>query len=173
VYPSSQINARETPALVDAAKRSLDQRGDFATGWGTAWRLCLWARMGDGARAYSILRSLLGARRTYLNLFDAHPPFQIDGNFGGAAGILEMLVQSWGGEIHLLPALPAEWPDGGIRGVRARGAICVDLRWRGGALRRVELRGAPRQAVVLRYRGRKHAATLDARGRYAWSGRPT
>jgi alpha-L-fucosidase 2 len=82
-------------------------------------------------------------------------------------------VQSWGGVIHLLPALPAAWPDGEIRGVRARGAITVDLRWRDGALRRAELRGAPRQALVLRHRGVTHAATLDARGRYTWSGRPT
>jgi alpha-L-fucosidase 2 len=84
-----------------------------------------------------------------------------------------MLVQSWGGEIHLLPALPAAWPDGAIRGVRARGAVTLDLRWRGGELRRVVLRGAPGQALRLRYRGVVHAATLDARGRYAWSGRPT
>jgi alpha-L-fucosidase 2 len=173
VYPSSQANTRDTPALVDAARRSLDLRGDFATGWGTAWRLCLWARMGEGARAHAILKSLLGPRRTYPNLFDAHPPFQIDGNFGGAAGILEMLVQSWGGEIHLLPALPAAWPDGEIRGVRARGGVSLDLRWRGGQLRRAELRGPARQALTLRYRGRTRAVSLDARGRYAWSGRPT
>jgi alpha-L-fucosidase 2 len=173
VYPSAQINTRDTPAMVDAAKQSLNQRGDFATGWGTAWRLCLWARLGEAERAHAILKSLLGPRRTYPNLFDAHPPFQIDGNFGGAAGILEMLLQSWGGEIHLLPALPAAWADGEVRGIRARGAISVDLRWRAGQPTRVQLRGAPRQAVTLRHRGQTRTVTLDERGRYTSRGSPT
>jgi alpha-L-fucosidase 2 len=166
VYPSGQINTRDTPALADAAKVSLDLRGDFATGWGTAWRLCLWARLGDGERAHRILQSLMGPRRTYPNLFDAHPPFQIDGNFGGAAGILEMLLQSWGGEIHLLPALPRAWPEGEVRGVRARGGLVVDLAWRDGELRRLELTGAPSRPVRLRYRQRAMTVQLDSRGRY-------
>jgi len=166
VYPSSQINVRETPALIDAAKVTLRTRGDLATGWGTAWRLCLWARMGDGEHAHTILKALLGPKRTYPNMFDAHPPFQIDGNFGGAAGILEMLVQSWGGEIHLLPALPAAWPDGEVRGIRARGAVSVNLRWRAGTIRWLELAGTPHQAVKLRYGSAVEAVTLDARGRY-------
>jgi alpha-L-fucosidase 2 len=173
IFPSSQINPRDTPALVDAARTSLERRGDFATGWGTAWRLCLWARLGDGERAHAILQALLGPRRTYPNLFDAHPPFQIDGNFGGAAGILEMLVQSWGGEIHLLPSLPAAWPDGEVRGVRARGGITVDLRWRAGELQRVQLRGPAHAAVTLRHRGRARAVALDGGGRYTSRGRPT
>jgi len=166
VYPSAQINVRDTPALADAAKVSLETRGDFATGWGTAWRLCLWARLGDGERAHRILKSLLGPRRTYPNLFDAHPPFQIDGNFGGAAGIVEMLVQSWGGEIHVLPALPRAWPDGELRGVRARGAIAVDMAWKGGALRSLKLTGSPSQQVRLRYRQDVQTVTLDSRGNY-------
>ena len=169
VYPASQINRRDTPALIEAAKQSLRKRGDFATGWGTAWRLCLWARMGEGEHAHSILKSLLGPRRTYPNLFDAHPPFQIDGNFGGAAGILEMLLQSWGGEIHLLPALPAAWPDGEVRGIRARGALSVDLRWRKGVLRRLDLKGAPSQSVVLRYGQVTKSIRLDSNGRHRWS----
>ncbi len=143
VYPSGQINVRDTPALIDAAKTSLRRRGDLATGWGTAWRLCLWARMGEGDHAHAILKALIGPQRTYPNLFDAHPPFQIDGNFGGAAGILEMIVQSWGGEIRLLPALPAAWPEGEARGIRARGAIEVSLAWRAHKLRRLELAGPP------------------------------
>lgn len=164
VYPGSQINVRDTPALIEAAKTSLLKRGDLATGWGTAWRLCLWARMAEGDHAHAVLKMLMGPQRTYPNLFDAHPPFQIDGNFGGAAGILEMLVQSWGGEIRLLPALPSTWPDGAVRGVRARGAISVSLTWRAHQLRQLEIIGPPRATVKLRYRDRLETVVLDARG---------
>ncbi len=135
LHPSSQINRRDTPALAAAARRSLELRGDDATGWGIAWRLNLWARLGDGARCLRILRLLLAPQRSYPNLFDAHPPFQIDGNFGGAAGIVEMLVQSWGGAVWLLPALPAEWTHGRLQGVRVRNAGVLDLEWDGGQLR--------------------------------------
>jgi alpha-L-fucosidase 2 len=166
VYPSSQINVRDTPALIEAAKTSLRRRGDRATGWGTAWRLCLWARMGDGEHAHAILKTLLGPQRTYPNMFDAHPPFQIDGNFGGAAGILEMIVQSWGGEIRLLPALPEAWPGGEARGIHARGAIRVSLAWRAHKLGRVELAGPPHQSVRLRYGESLRTVVLDAQGRY-------
>ncbi|HVY83098.1 MAG TPA: glycoside hydrolase family 95 protein [Steroidobacteraceae bacterium] len=165
-YPSSQINVRDTPALIEAAKTSLRRRGDLATGWGTAWRLCLWARMGEGDHAHAILKTLLGPQRTYPNLFDAHPPFQIDGNFGGAAGILEMLVQSWGGEIRVLPALPSAWPRGEARGIRVRGAMSVSLGWRRHTLKWLELTGPPRQRVTLRYGGTSRVVVLDARGRY-------
>jgi alpha-L-fucosidase 2 len=166
VYPSSQLNVRDNAAFIEAAKVSLNRRGDHATGWGTAWRLCLWARMGDGERAYSILKALLGPRRTYPNMFDAHPPFQIDGNFGGGAGILELLVQSWGGEIILLPALPAAWPRGEVRGIRARGAVRVDMGWAGAKVRWVELAGPPNSPIRLRRGGVVEAVRLDARGRY-------
>jgi alpha-L-fucosidase 2 len=166
VYPSSQINVRDTPALIDAAKTSLRRRGDLATGWGTAWRLCLWARMGEGDHAHGILKALLGPRRTYPNMFDAHPPFQIDGNFGGAAGILEMIVQSWGGEIRVLPALPSAWPRGEARGIRARGSIIVSLGWRAHKIRWLELAGAANESVKLRYGGVVKSVVLDARGRY-------
>jgi alpha-L-fucosidase 2 len=166
VYPSSQINVRDTPTLIEAAKTSLRRRGDRATGWGTAWRLCLWARMGDGEHAHAILKTLLGPQRTYPNMFDAHPPFQIDGNFGGAAGILEMIVQSWGNEIHLLPALPKAWPDGEARGICARGAITVSLTWRAHKLGVVELAGPPHQLAMLRYGDSVQPAVLDSRGRY-------
>jgi alpha-L-fucosidase 2 len=168
VYPSSQINVRENAAFIEAAKVSLNRRGDLATGWGTAWRLCLWARIGDGERAYTILKALLGPRRTYPNMFDAHPPFQIDGNFGGGAGILEMLVQSWGGEIILLPALPAAWPRGVVRGIRARGAVRVDMGWYRSKVQWLELAGPPNSSIKLRRGDVAETVRLDARGRYRY-----
>ncbi len=166
VYPSSQINVRDNPKFIDAAKSSLRQRGDLATGWGTAWRLCLWARMGEGDHAHAILKALLGPQRTYPNMFDAHPPFQIDGNFGGAAGIMEMLVQSWGREIRLLPALPTSWAAGEVRGLRARGAISVDMAWRESKVRWLELRGPPKESIKLRHGDIRETVRLDARGRF-------
>jgi len=165
VYPSEQINVRDTPELIAAAKVTLNTRGDKSTGWATAWRLALWTRMGEGERAHAILLGLLGPERTYPNMFDAHPPFQIDGNFGGTAAILEMLVQSWGGEIRLLAALPSAWPEGALHGVRARDGIELDLDWSQGRLQRLQVRGRPRQQVRLRYRDRLTDMTLDARGR--------
>ncbi|EGF91457.1 alpha-fucosidase [Asticcacaulis biprosthecium C19] len=164
LYPSEQINVRDTPDLVAAAKVTLNTRGDLATGWGTAWRLALWARMGEAEHAHSILMGLMGPQRTYPNLFDAHPPFQIDGNFGGATGILEMLLQSWGGEILVLPALPAAWPSGRVTGLMARGGITADLAWNGGRLTKLVLTGPADTPVKLRYQGKLHDLALDARG---------
>ena len=141
-FPSSQITARHTPELANAAKKSLDMRGDLSTGWAIAWRINLWARLGEGDRAHSILKLLLGPDRTYPNMFDAHPPFQIDGNFGGTSGMTEMVLQSYNDEILILPALPKAWPKGSVKGLKARGGVGVDLAWRDGVPERMTLRAA-------------------------------
>jgi alpha-L-fucosidase 2 len=175
LYPGDEISIEKTPDLAKAARVSLERRGDAGTGWSLAWKINFWARLGDGDRAYKLLRDLLnptgdlgfnyqgGGSGTYANLFCAHPPFQIDGNLGGCAGIAEMLLQSQGGLIHLLPALPSAWPTGKVTGLRARGGFTVNMEWARGGLVEATIAADRDQPCTIAQHGKPLAIT-DAAG---------
>jgi alpha-L-fucosidase 2 len=171
VHPGHQIAPTTTPKLAQAARVSMNARGDAGTGWSKAWKISIWARLHDGNHAHKLLSEFI-KNNVYPNLFGYHPPFQIDGNFGYAAGVCEMLAQSHLGCLHLLPALPDAWPDGAVRGLKARGAFVLDLEWRGGRLTGATIRserGTPcrlyvpdRPFRITTADGRPVSATFDA-----------
>ncbi|MEU4745068.1 glycoside hydrolase N-terminal domain-containing protein [Actinosynnema sp. NPDC023658] len=161
LHPSNQITKRGTPQLFEAARRTLQLRGDAGTGWSLAWKINYWARMEEGGRAHDLIRYLVTPDRLAPNMFDLHPPFQIDGNFGATSGVAEMLLHSHNGELHLLPALPPAWSTGKVDGLRGRGGYTVGAAWSGGAA--TELSVTPDRDGVVKVRSRAFAGTYELR----------
>lgn len=178
VFPGTDITWKDA-ALMKAARQSLIYRGDGGTGWSLAWKVNEWARFKEGDHALLMVKQLLkpaiderGNERggVYNNLFDAHPPFQIDGNFGGSAGMAEMLVQSHTGVIELLPALPSELPEGEVKGICARGGFVLDLKWQRGKLQQVKIVSTTGNPCRLKYGDKEIQLATKKNGSYVFNG---
>lgn len=180
LHPGNQISTTQTPELAEAARVTLNARGDSGTGWSRAWKLNFWARLNDGNRAHKMLKNLMKpvfettvemstAGGTYPNLLCAHPPFQLDGNMGGAAGMVEMLLQSQSGIIELLPALPDAWPTGEVKGIKARGAVEIDIFWKDGLVEEAKIIGKPNQSGELKVNNERLTFHLNTDGIYKYS----
>ncbi|RXK57988.1 glycoside hydrolase family 95 protein [Lacibacter luteus] len=174
LYPGNEINWDETPEITKAAKQSLIFRGDEATGWSLGWKINFWARFKDGDHAFHMIKMLMSPAKngagSYPNLFDAHPPFQIDGNFGGAAGIGEMLIQSHTKYIDILPALPSALASGEVKGICARGGFVVDMQWSEGKLMKLKVRSIAGTELRLRYNGKIVTIKTIKNGEYQFDG---
>lgn len=182
LFPGTHISLEKTPFLANAARKTLEIKGDETTGWSKGWRINLWARLKDGNHAYKMYRELLKYAEpdngkvnyskgggTYPNLLDAHPPFQIDGNFGGSAAVAEMLLQSSIDSLELLPALPDAWKSGSIKGLKARGGFIVSITWEEGQLQSFQVKGIAKKSFVWKYHEKVQKAKLNENGFYAWT----
>lgn len=168
-FPGDEITPEHLPEIAKAVRTTLERRGDEATGWSLAWKMCLWARLGDGARVHKLLSTLLSSRYTTPNLFDLCPPFQIDGNFGAGRGIIETLLQDHRGRLDLLPALPPAWSTGSVTGLRARGGFEIAMTWREGRLQQAMVRRVAGDGpVTLAWNGQQKTAALKAGEQFIW-----
>jgi alpha-L-fucosidase 2 len=178
MYPGALITTESTPELANACRRTLERRGDESTGWSMGWKVCLWAKLKDGDRAFKLVKTQLkfvdptnddkvwDGGGTYANMFDAHPPFQIDGNFGVTAGITQMFLQCEDGKIKILPALPSDFKNGKIGGLLAKGNIKVDIEWKDSKLSSLKLSTPVEQTTIINIDGKDMEIKLAANEEY-------